>query len=403
MGRLISRREFAIMACAVGVAAKAKAAIPPLRIGIIADMNGVYATNGGPGAVLAVRMAVEDFGGHVLDRPVDVLSADYQTKVDIASGIATKWFDADDVSMIIEHSDSASAMAIQKIGEERKRITIAAGSGTTDLTSKACSPYGIHYVYDTYALAAGAARAIVGEGGKTWFIIEADYAFGHSLANNTTKMVEALGGKVLGSAKHPLGSSDFASYLLQAQSSKAQVVAFANSGADFSNAVKQAAEFGLTKGGQRLAGLLVFNTDVKAIGLGIAQGMEFVTAYDWNYDDTTRAFGHKFFKRFQAMPTMTQAGIYSAVTHYLRAVQEAGDPAASKVMSRLRKTQFDDFFSRHGHLRPDGLMVHDMFLARAKKPSESKGPWDLITVETVIPGDKAFAPISESQCPLVHS
>jgi len=402
MAALITRRELAIMACAVA-ATRANAAESPVCVGIVADMTGVYSTNGGPGAVLAVQMAVEDFGGRVLGRPVEVLSADYQTKIDLASGIVTKWFDADHVSMVIEHSDSASALAIQKIGEARKRITIAAGSGTTDLTNKACSPYGIHYVYDTYALAAGAGRAIVAEGGKTWFIIEADYAFGHSLAKNTTEMVEALGGQVLGSAKHPLGTSDFASYLLQAQASKAEVIAFANSGTDFSNAVKQAAEFGLAKNGQRLAGLLVFNTDVKAIGLQIAQGMEFVTAYDWNYDDATRAFGKKFFGRFHAMPTMTQAGIYSAVGYYLRAVQEAGDTDADKVMARLHKTRFNDFFSRHGYLRADGLMVHDMFLARAKKPSESEGPWDLIQIETVIPGDKAFAPLSTSQCPLIHS
>lgn len=388
------------LAAGLLLAASAAHAADPFRIGVIADMTGVYSTNGGPGAVLAAQMAVEDFGKEVLGRRIEIVSADYQNKVDVASGIVRRWLDVDDVRMVIESTDSAAAVAMQKLGSERKRITIAAGSGTTALTNKECTSYGIHYVYDTYALATGAAQAVVGEGGKSWFFIAADYAFGQALQADTTRALNTLGAKVVGSTRHPLSTSDFASYLLQAQSSGAQVVAFANSGTDTSNAVKQAVEFGLSSGGQTLVGLLMFNTDVKAIGLSTAQGMQFVTSFDWNYDDATRAFGRRFFDRFHSMPTMTQAGIYSAVTHYLQAVKETGDPDADKVMARLRDTSFDDFFSHHGRLRRDGTMVHDMFLAQAKKPGDSKEPWDLVEITRVIPGNEAFQPEADGSCPL---
>lgn len=397
---------------AAGLAALAAAAVlsfasqvsaedGPFRIGVIVDMSGVYASNGGPGAVVATKMAVQDFGGKVLGRPIEVLSADYQNKAEVASSIVRKWFDVDNANMVIESTDSSAALAMQRIGQEHKRITISAGSATDTLTNKACSPYGIHYVYDTYSLATGAARAIVGKGGKTWYFIGADYAFGHALESETAETVQKLGGKVLGVSWHPLSTSDFAAYLLAAQSSGAHVVGFANSGTDTSNAVKQAVEFGLPKSGQKLAGLLMFNTDVKALGLPVVQGMEFVTSYDWNFDDQTRVFGKRFYEQFHAMPTMIQAGIYSAVQHYLHAVQEVGTADSDKVMARLRATKFDDFFARHGHLREDGLMVHDMFLAEAKTPQESSGPWDLVNILKVIPGDEAYASLADSQCPLV--
>jgi len=397
---LLARCLFAL--CPLAAGSTTATAAEPFRIGVIADMTGVYSTNGGPGAVVAAQMAVEDFGKEVLGRPIEVLSADYQNKVDIASGVVRKWFDVDGVQMVIESTDSAAAVAMQKLGSERKRITIAAGSGTTALTNKECTAYGIHYVYDTYALAAGAAQAVVGQGGRSWYFLAADYAFGQALQADTTKVLARLGATVVGSTRHPLATSDYASYLLQAQSSGAQVVALANSGTDTSNSVKQAVEFGLPKGGQTLVGLLMFNTDVKAIGLPIAQGMQFVTSFDWNYDDATRAFGRRFYERFRSMPTMTQAGIYSAVGHYLQAVRAAGDTDADKTIAELRDTKFNDFFSRNGHLRRDGTMVHDMFLAQAKKPQDSQEPWDLVGITRVIPGEQAFQPLAEGSCPLVR-
>lgn len=373
----------------------------PFRIGVIVDMSGVYASNGGPGAVVAARMAVQDFGGKVLGRPIEILSADYQNKAEIASSIVRKWFDVDKTEMAIESTDSAAALAIQKIGQEHKKITIAAGSATDRLTNEACSPYGIHYVYDTYSLATGAARALVPKGDKTWYFIGADYAFGHALESETADTVKQLGGKVLGVSWHPLSTSDFATYLLAAQASHAQVIGLANSGTDTANALKQAVEFGLSRNDQKLVGLLIFNTDIKALGLPVVQEMQFITGYDWNYDEATREFGKRFDAQFHAMPTMIQAGIYSAVRHYLQVVQDLGTADADKVMARLRETKFDDFFARNGHLRADGLMVHDMYLAEAKKPAESTGPWDLVKIVKIIPGDEAYAPLAESRCPLV--
>ena len=397
-----SLAALALLAAMLLSPAPAPADEAPLVIGVIVDMSGVYANNGGPGAVVAARMAVEDFGGTVLGRRIEIVSADYQNKAEIASAAVRKWFDVDKADMVIESTDSAAALAIQKIGQEHKKITIAAGSATDRLTNEACSAYGIHYVYDTYSLATGAARALVAKGDKTWYFIGADYAFGHALESETAATVAQLGGQVLGVSWHPLSTSDFATYLLAAQASHAEVIALANAGTDTSNAVKQAVEFGLTQGGQKLVGLLVLNTDVKALGLPVVQGMQFVTGYDWNYDDATRAFGERFNARFHAMPTMIQAGIYSAIRHYLQAVQDLGTADADRVMARLRETKFDDFFARHGHLRADGLMVHDMYLAVAKKPAESTGPWDLVKIVKIIPGDEAYAPLADSRCPLVR-
>lgn len=374
----------------------------PFRIGALVDMSGVYSALGGQGLVNAAKMASEDFGGKVLGRPIEILSANYQNKVDITSARAREWYDRDDVNMIIESTDSASALALQKIGKEKKRISIYAGSASSALTNAECSPYGIHYVYDTYALAHGTGAAVTKAGGDSWFFITADYAFGHALEKDTSEVVLANGGKVLGSVKAPLTTPDFSSFLLQAQASKAKVIGLANAGTDTQNSVRQAAEFGITQSGQKLATLLVFLTDIKGMGLQIAQGLTFTNGFYWDRNDDTRAFSKRYGERNNgAMPTMVQAGTYSAVMHYLKAVQAAGTADADAVAAKMKEMEINDFFATKGKIREDGRMVHDMFLAEAKKPSESKGPWDLLTIKAVIPGDQAFRPLSESVCPLI--
>ncbi|CAG2160718.1 ABC transporter substrate-binding protein [Cupriavidus numazuensis] len=389
-----------------GIALLALAAAPvgaaddPFRIGALVDMTGVYSGIGGPGGIAAVKMAVQDFGGKVLGRPIEVVSADYQNKVDVSATRAREWYDRNNVEMIIESTDSASALALQKLGASKKKITIFAGSATTELTGKQCSPYGVHYVYNTYALANGTARAILEEGKKDWFFVTADYAFGHSLEANATNVIEQGGGRVLGKIRHPLSAPDFASFLLQAQASKAQVVALANAGRDTQNAVRQAAEFGMGGSKQIVAPLLIFDNDLRGMGLKVAQGLQFTTAFYWDYNDETRAFGKKYFAQTKAMPTMVQAGMYSAVMHYLKAVQAVGSPDSDKVMAKMRETPINDFFAKNGRILANGQMFHDMYLAEAKKPSESKGEWDLMKIRKVIPADKAFEPIAQSACPI---
>lgn len=371
-----------------------------VKIGAIVDMTGVYSRHGGPGMVSAVQMAVEDFGGTVNSKSIEVVSADYQNKVDVTSGIARRWFDADGVDMVIESTDSASALALFRLGEEKRRVIIGAGSATTGLTNAGCMPYGIHYVYDTYALATGTGSAIVKEGGQTWFFITADYAFGHALEADTSRVVIAGGGKVIGNVRAPLSSTDFSSYLLQAQASKAQVIGLANAGGDFVNSVKQASEFGIVQGGQSLAAMLVFITDIKALGLEVAQGLKFTTGYYWDRDEASRAFAKRYFARTKAEPSMVQAGAYSATMHYLKAVQAVGSTDAEKVSEWMKAHRIDDFFATNGVIRADGRMVHDMYLAQAKSPSESKGEWDLMKILQTIPGDEAFKPLAESTCRL---
>ncbi|MDW3682748.1 ABC transporter substrate-binding protein [Cupriavidus sp. CV2] len=388
---------FALLAMA---ASHAMAADEPFRIGALVDMSGVYSGIGGPGGVAAVKLAVQDFGGNVLGRPIEVVSADYQNKVDVSATRAREWYDRSNVEMIIESTDSASALALQKLGASKKKITIFAGSATTELTGKQCSPYGIHYVYNTYALAHGTAQAILEEGKKDWFFVTADYAFGHSLEANATSVVEKGGGRVLGKVRHPLSASDFASFLLQAQASKAQVVALANAGRDTQNAVRQAAEFGMGGSKQIVAPLLIFDNDLRGMGLKVAQGLQFTTAFYWDYNDETRAFGKKYFAQTKAMPTMVQAGMYSAVMQYLKAVQAVGSADADKVMAKMRETPINDFFAKNGRILANGQMLHDMYLAEAKKPSESKGEWDLMKIRKVIPADKAFEPLAQSACPI---
>lgn len=402
--RKILPRLVASMIVATLVAPLANAQKAPgtkLTIGAIVDMSGVYSRQGGPGMVAAVQMAVEDFGGKVLDGPIAVISADYQNKVDVTSGILRKWFDSDGVDMVVESTDSASALALFHLGEEKQRVVIGAGSATTALTNDACMPYGIHYVYDTYALAAGTGTAIVAEGGKNWFFITADYAFGKALEADTTRVVLAGGGKVMGSVRVPLATTDFSSYLLQAQQSKAQVIGLANAGGDFVNSVKQAGEFGITQSGQSLAAMLVFITDVKALGLPVAQGLKFTTGFYWDRDPESRAFAMRYYARMKAMPSMVQAGAYSATMHYLAGVKATGSKDAATVTAWMKANPVNDFFAHGGQIRPDGRMVHDMYLAEVKTPAESKGEWDLMKILRTIPGDQAYKPLEQSTCKLI--
>lgn len=373
----------------------------PFRIGTIVDMSGVYSAHGGPGVVTAVRMAVEDFGGKVLGRDIEVLSADYQAKVDVTAARAREWYDRDGVSVIVESTDSASALALQKLGEEKKKITIFAGSASSSLTNEHCSPYGIHYVYDTYALAKGTGAAVTKGGGDSWYFITADYAFGHSLERDTGNVVKENGGKVLGQVRAPLNTADFSSFLLQAQSSGAKVIGLANAGKDTQNSVRQASEFGIVQSGQQLATLLVFLHDVKGMGLQAAQGLQFTTGWYWDRDDETRAFAQKFYERHKGMPSMVQAGAYSATLHYLNAVQAVGSDDPDAVAAKMKETPVNDFYTKNGKIREDGRMVYDMLLAEAKKPADSKGEWDLLKVNTVIPGDEVYRPLSDSTCRLV--
>lgn len=372
-----------------------------VKIGVIVDKTGVYSANGGPGAVRAVEMAVKDFGGMVNGKKIEVISADYQNKVDIALSKAREWIDLNKVDMIIESTDSAAAIALQRLGAEKKRVMIFAGSASTALTNKECSPYGIHYVYDTYALATGTGRAVVQDGGDTWYFITADYAFGSSLEKDTTRVIQQMNGKVLGTIKHPLSASDFASFLLQAQASKAKVIGLANAGKDTQNAVRQATEFGIARGGQKLATLLVFDTDIKGLGLNAAQGLLFTTGFYWDYNDETRKWSRRFYDIHKAMPTMIQAGMYFATMHYLQSIKATGTDGADAVMKKMKETEINDFFAKGGRIREDGRMIHDMYLAEAKKPSESKEEWDIMKIKRVIPRDQAFQPLSESTCPLI--
>ena len=371
-----------------------------VRIAVLTDMSGPYSDVGGPGSVEAARMAVADFGGKVLGKSVEVVYGDHQNKADIASQTVRAWIDTQGVDMIVDANNSAVALAIAKIVTEKKRIFIAGGVGTTRLTNEECSPYVVQYIFDTYALANGTARAIVKNGGKSWFFVTVDYAFGHALEQDAANAVRAAGGNVVGQVRHPLNAADFAAFMLQAQASKAEVIGLANSGNDTINSIKSASEFGLTKS-QTLAGLLVFSTDIHSLGLGLTQGMLMTDGWYWDYDDDTRKLGRRFFEKMKKMPTMTQAGVYSAVLSYLKSVRAAGTDDADAVMSELKKLKINDSFAKNAYVREDGRMMHDMYLMQVKKPSESKYPWDYYNVKAVIPAEQAFQPLSLSRCPLV--
>jgi branched-chain amino acid transport system substrate-binding protein len=374
-----------------------------VKIGVLTDMTGFYSDLAGPGSVLAVKMAVDDFGGKVLGKPIEVVSADHQNKADIASNTARKWFDENQVDIAVDMVNSGTALAVMPVANEKKRITLLSGPATTAITGEKCTAYNIHYTYNNWSLANGTGREVVKTGGDTWYFITADYVFGKSLEEDTAAVVKAAGGKVLGSVRHPQNSSDFSSYLLQAQSSGAKVIGMANAGADTINTIKQAKEFGVTPK-QTLAGLLVFISDVNSLGLDIAKGMYLTTAFYWDYDDQTRAWSKKFQNhpdnKKKAMPTMVQAGLYSAVTHYLNAVKAAGTDAADPVIARMKATPVNDFFARNGVIGPDGLHRHDMFLAQVKAPGESKGPWDYYKILKKIPAAEAFPSVEAQKCPL---
>lgn len=396
-----SARMLAYLAiAAMSLDSPVKAADTPLKIGVLTDMSGAYADFSGKGSVLATSMAVEDFGGKVLGKPIEIVSADHQNKADIAATIARKWYDRDGVDVIVDLTNSAVAIAVQDIAKERHKIDLVTSTTTTAVTNKNCSPWGVHWSFDAYALSAGTVRAMVEDGANTWFFVTADYTFGHNLEATATKVTKEMGGKVVGHVLFPLSNSDFASHMLQAQASGAQVVALATAGGDTTNAIKQAAEFGITKK-QKLAALLVFITDVHSLGLKNAQGITLTTAFYWDRSDETRAWSMRFFKRHGAMPTQVHAGTYSAVIHYLNAIKAAGTKDADPVMVKMRETSINDFFAKDGRIREDGRMVHDMYLAQVKSPAESKRPWDYYKIVKTIPGDKAFQPLSESECPLV--
>ncbi|MBB3387571.1 branched-chain amino acid transport system substrate-binding protein [Rhizobium sp. BK275] len=372
-----------------------------VKIGILNDQSGVYADFGGKSSVEAAKMAVEDFGGKVLDMPVEIVDADHQNKPDIASNIARQWYDTEQVDAIMELTTSSVALAVQAIGKEKKKIDIVTGAATTDLTGKACSPYGFHWAYDTHALAVGTGGALVKQGGDSWFFLTADYAFGYSLEQQTTDYVKASGGTVVGSVRHPLSTQDFSSFLLQAQSSGAKVIGLANAGLDTSNAIKQAAEFGITQGGQHLAALLFTLAEVHGLGMEAAQGLTLTEGYYWNRDDQSREFAKKFFARTGKMPNMVHTGTYSAVLQYLKAIQKAGMDETDAVAKQLHEMPVDDVFGRGGTVGPNGRMIHDMYLLQVKKPSESKEPWDYFNVLATIPGKEAYIDPAKSGCDLV--
>jgi len=388
---------FAAFGCATS---GAQAADDSVKVGFITDMSGLYADSDGPGGLEAVRMAVADFGGKVNGKPIDVLYADHQNKADVAASKAREWADRDGLGLLLGGTNSATALAMNQVSAQKKIVYINVGAGSAALTNAQCQPYGVHYAYDTVALSRGTARAMVkNPDSRTWFFLTADYAFGHSLEEQAANVVRANGGKVLGEVRHPLSASDFSSYLLQAQSSGAQVLGLANAGGDTINAIKAAKEFGITPK-MKIAGLLVFLTDIHSLGLPTTQGMYLTSSWYWDSNDATRKFAQRYYEKMHKMPTELQAGDYSAVTTYLKAVQAAGTTDPDKVMAKLKSMKIDDMYTK-GYVRGDGLMVHNMYLMQVKTPAESKKPWDYYKLVATIPGDQAYNSVAESTCPLL--
>ncbi len=401
---MIQKLLIAVAAALVLAAAPAQAQISDgvIKIGVLNDQSSLYADLTGQGSVLAARMALEDFGAAAKGLKVEIIFADHQNKADVGANIARQWYDADKVDVIVDTPNSAVALAVNQITREKGKAFLVSGAATSDLTGKACSPNTIHWTYDTWALANGTGNAIVKTGGDTWFFITADYAFGHALERDTEAVVIKNGGKVLGKVRHPLNTADFSSFLLQAQASKAKIIGLANAGGDTTNAIKQAAEFGIVKGGQNLAGLLVFLTDVHGLGLQTAQGLIFTESFYWDLNEKTRAWGKKFAERNrQIYPTMIHAGVYSAVTHYLKAVAALKSDDGTKVIAKMKETPTDDPLFGKGTIRADGRKIHPMYLVEVKKPAESKYPWDYYKIRATIPADQAFRPIDQGDCPLV--
>lgn len=370
-----------------------------VKIGILTDMSGTYSDLTGAGAIAAAEMAIADFGGVVAGAPIELVSADHQNKADIAANKARQWGDSDQVDVFAELVTTSVALAVFEIAKQQNKIALVSGAASSPLTSDACIPTGIHWTYNTRALAVGTGSAVVKEGGDSWYFLTADYAFGESLQRDVAAVVEAEGGQVLGAIKHPFPSSDFSSFVLQAQASGAKVVGLANAGADTVNAIKAANEFGLVAAGQSIAALLTFITDIHALGLDTAQGIQLTTGFYWDLNDETRAWSKRFNEETGAMPTMVQAGVYSSITHYLKAIEAAGTDDTDAVLAKMREMPVNDFFAKNGEVRTDGRMVHDMYLARVKSPADSEGPWDYYDILRTIPGEEAFGPLSESNCP----
>jgi branched-chain amino acid transport system substrate-binding protein len=388
--------------CLTGVSTAARAqgklSGDSVKIGVLTDMSGVYADYGGPGAVAAAKMAVKDFGGKMFGKPIEVVNADHQNKPDIAKNVTQQWFDRDGVDMTVENLNSAVALTVQALGKEKNKITIVTGAATARMTNEDCAPgTGVHYLMDTIALSNVVGKAIVKDGGDSWFFLTADYAFGHSLEKDTGEVVKAAGGTVKGAVRHPLSTGDFSSFLLQAQSSGAKVVGLANAGGDTVNSIKAAAEFGLTKK-QNLAALLMLITDVHAIGLNTAQGLYLTEGWYWDLNPETRAWAQKYEAEMKKKPNSNHASVYSSTMHYLKAVQAAGTDDTAAVMKKMQETPINDMFAKNGKLRPDGRMVHDMYLFQVKKPSESKGAWDYYNLKGTIKGEDAFQPLAQSRC-----
>ena len=389
-----------VAALAIGLGAAASAQTTgPIRIGMITDMSSLYADIDGPAGAEMVKWAVQDFGGKVLNRPVEVLSADHQNKPDIASSKAREWMDKEGLAMLIGGTNSGTSLAMAKVAAEKKRPFISIGAGSARLTNEDCTPYTVHYAYDTVSLAKVAGKALVQAGNKSWYFLTADYSFGYSLESDAAAVVKANGGTVAGTVRHPLNASDFSAFLLQAQASKAQILALANAGGDFTNAMKAAKEFGVTKT-MKVAGLLVFINDVHSLGLSNTEGLQLADSWYWNQDDASRKFAKRFFEKYKRMPSSLQAADYSAAANYLKAVQTAGTTDADKVMATLKSMKFDDFYSK-GQIRADGRMIHDMYLFQVKGPKESNTPWDYYKTVAKVPGDQAFTTAAESKCSLL--
>ncbi|GAA6118265.1 ABC transporter substrate-binding protein [Acidovorax sp. FG27] len=390
--------QLALALGVMGLAASGAHAQDKVKIGFITDMSSLYADVEGKNGAVAIQMAIDDFGGKVLGMPIELLTADHQNKADIAASKAREWIDTQNLTMLFGGTNSGTGLAMAKVAQEKKRVFVVNGAGTSALTNEQCSPYTVHYAYDTVALAKGTGGAVVQQGGKDWFFLTADYAFGAALEADTAKVVKEKGGRVVGNVKHPINASDFSSFLLQAQNSKAQILGLANAGGDTINAIKAAKEFGINKT-MKMAGLLVFLTDIHSLGLKNTEGLLLTTSWDWNLDDKTREFGRKFFAKTKRMPTDIQAADYSATMNYLKAVDAAKTIDADKVMEKLKSTPINDFYAK-GTIRPDGRFAHDMYLMQVKSQAESKEPWDYYKVVAKLPADQVWTTKADSKCAL---
>jgi branched-chain amino acid transport system substrate-binding protein len=397
----VKRKMAVAMVASALVGTSAVAHDAPVKLGVLTDMSSLYADNGGQGSVVAAQMAVEDFGGKVLGRSIQIVASDHQNKADVGAAIARRWFDNEGVEVILDVPNSAVALAVQGIARDKKKLFLATGAATSRLTGDECSLTGIHWTYDTYALSQGTAKAISRLGAKSWFFLSADYSLGAQLEADSRRVIEATGGKVVGAVKHPVNTPDFSSFLLQAQSSKADVIALADAGGDFINAVKQAGEFGITRQ-QKLAGLIVFIADIHSLGLPSAKGLMLSSAFYWDLNNETREWSKRFVDKTQKVPTMIHAGTYGAVAHYLRAVEAAGTLDGPTVAARMREMPVNDFMTKNGRIRQDGRLIRDMYLFRVKSPEESKYRFDYYELLANIPGEEAFRPMEEGGCPLLR-